>query len=100
MARRPKEPPTVTPDGRYIIVDGRRWRAADPRLAPEVRQHLVDELMTARRDVARAKRTDDAALEADARQRVQRAKVTLGERGTPWWERPTPGVDPADAESQ
>ncbi|MCU0493717.1 MAG: hypothetical protein MUD01_19175 [Chloroflexaceae bacterium] len=96
MARQPRTPPEQTPDGRYIIVDGRRWRTSDPRLDPAVRQQLVDELMAARRDIARAKRTSDTALEREARQRVQRAKVALGERGTPWWERPTPGVDPAE----
>lgn len=24
--------PERTPDGRYLIIDGRRWRASDPRL--------------------------------------------------------------------
>lgn len=79
--------PEKTPDGRYIVVDGRRWRASDPSLTAERRQELVNELMQARRDVARAKRLHDAELERDARQRVHSAKVALGERGTPWWER-------------
>jgi hypothetical protein len=48
--------PERTPDGRYIIVDGRRWRASDPRLPEERRQQLVDELMDARRAVGAAKR--------------------------------------------
>lgn len=85
-----------TDDGRYIIVDGRRWRTTDPRLDEETRQKLVNELMQARRDIAHAHRTKDDTLETDARQRVHRAKVALGERGTPWWERPVPGVDPAE----
>jgi hypothetical protein len=84
-----------TSDGHYIIVNGRRWRTTDPRLDEETRQQLVNELMQARREIAQAHRTHDATLEADARQRVHRAKVTLGERGTPWWERPEPGVDSA-----
>jgi hypothetical protein len=72
---------SMTPDGRYIIVSGRRWRATDPGIPDPLRQELVDELMAARRDV----RNDPAA----ARPRVQDAKVALGERGDPWWE-PTP----------
>ena len=85
-----------TEDGRYFIVDGRRWRTTDPRLDEETRQKLVNDLMQARRDIAQAHRIKDADLEADARQRVHHAKVALGERGTPWWERPVPGVDPAE----
>jgi uncharacterized protein len=82
-----RTPPERTPDGRYIIVDGRRWRATDPSIPEERRRELVRELMAARRDVARAKRTDDPDLERDARARVHAAKVALGERGPPWWER-------------
>ncbi len=47
-----------TDDGRYIVVNGRRWRATDP-LIPDERR---------------------------VRDGVQAAKVALGERGTPWWE--------------
>lgn len=82
-----RKPPQLTPDGRYIIVDGRRWRASDPSLSPERRQELVTALMQARRDVAKAKRLADPELERDARSRVHAAKVALGERGTPWWQR-------------
>ncbi len=85
-----------TDDGRYIIVNGQHWRTSDPRLDEPTRQKLVNALMQARRDIVQAHRTDDKALETDARHRVHRAKVALGERGTPWWERPVPGVDPAD----
>jgi uncharacterized protein len=78
--------PERTPDGRYIIVDGRRWRATDPSIPEERRQELVRELMAARRAVGVAKRAgDDAALGA-ARARVHAAKVALGERGPKWWE--------------
>ena len=87
-----------TEDGHYFIVDGRRWRTTDPRLDEQTRQRLVNDLMQARRDIAQAHRTKDSALEADARQRVHRAKVALGERGTPWWERDVPGVDPAETD--
>jgi uncharacterized protein len=75
-----------TPDGRYIVVDGRRWRASDPRLPEARRQELVDALMAARRDVGAAKRRADADALREARARVHAAKVALGERGRPWWE--------------
>lgn len=78
--------PERTPDGRYIVVDGRRWRASDPRLPEERRQELVDELMSARRAVAAAKRAEDPDAERAARDRVHAAKVALGERGPKWWE--------------
>ena len=79
-------PPERTPDGRYVVIDGRRWRASDPRLPPERRQELVDELMSARRAVAAARRDADPEAERRARARVHEAKVALGERGKPWWE--------------
>ena len=69
--------PERTPDGRHIIVNGRRWRASDPGIPEKLRAELVAELMAARRLV----RTD----EAHARPRVQDAKVALGERGEEWW---------------
>jgi uncharacterized protein DUF3253 len=72
------DPAAHTEDGRYIVVDGRRWRATDPAIPDALRAELVAELMSARRDV----RTN-AAL---ARPRVADAKVALGERGEPWWE--------------
>lgn len=80
--------PQRTPDGRYIVVNGRRWRASDPGLSEERRGELVDELMSARRAVGAATRHGDAEAERVARDRVHQAKVTLGERGAPWWERP------------
>ena len=80
--------PERTDDGRYVIIDGRRWRATDPSIPEERRKELVGELMSARRDVAAAKRKSDPAAETAARDRVHAAKVALGERGDPWWERP------------
>lgn len=70
-----------TPDGRYLVVDGRRWRASDPGIPETLRAELVAELMSARRAV----RTEGDA----ARHRVQDAKVALGERGEPWWDEPS-----------
>lgn len=74
----PAPEPERTPDGRYIVVDGRRWRASDPSIPDALRAELVAELMAARRAV----RSEGDA----ARHRVQDAKVALGERGEPWWE--------------
>ena len=79
--------PEKTPDGHYVIIDGRRWRATDPSIPEERRKELVAELMSARRAVGAAKRADDAKAEKAARARVHAAKVALGERGKPWWER-------------
>lgn len=79
--------PERTPDGRYVIIDGRRWRATDPSIPEERRQELVGELMSARRAVGAAKRAGDEEAERAARDRVHAAKVALGERGPPWWER-------------
>lgn len=70
--------PERTPDGRHIIVDGRKWRAQDPHIPAPLAAELVKGLMAARRLV----RTDPTT----ARPRVQDAKVALGERGDPWWE--------------
>ena len=75
-----------TPDGRHVVVDGRRWRATDPEVPQEVAQVLRRELMSARRAVGAALRAADPTAERTARDRVQRAKTALGERGTPWWE--------------
>jgi hypothetical protein len=77
------EPPETTPDGRYLVVDGRRWRATDPAIPEVRRQELTRVLMAWRRDVRRTKGTDE---ERTSRAGVQAAKVALGERGTPWWE--------------
>ena len=81
----PRPSPPVTPDGRYFVVRGRLWRCGNPALPPELRVRLVRRLMTARRDVARARRDDNAELMRRARRRVNEAKVALGERGAVWW---------------
>lgn len=78
--------PLRTPDGRYIIVRGRLWRAANPDLAAVQHEALVHELMDARRAVAQALRGADAAAERGARARVDAAKIALGERGPVWWQ--------------
>ena len=79
-----------SPDGHFLIIGGRRWRATDPDIPDDRAQILRDHLMRARRDVGAAKKATDAAAEQEARSRVQEAKVALGERGTPWWEQTLP----------
>ncbi|RZM08818.1 MAG: hypothetical protein EOP67_71080 [Sphingomonas sp.] len=78
--------PPVTPDGRYIVVRGRLWRRANPNLAEDERQALVDRLMTARRAVRSAFASGDAAALKAARSDVNAAKIGLGERGPVWWQ--------------
>jgi hypothetical protein len=77
----------LTADGHYIVIDGRRWRATDPTIPEPVRQQLVNDLMRARRDVGRALREADESAETEARARVNRLKIALGERGPKWWEK-------------
>ncbi|GAB6196246.1 hypothetical protein [Lysobacter xanthus] len=87
-----REPPTVTPDGRYIVVRGRLWRRADPGLADDERQRLVRLLMAARRAIGQAMRDGDAEAATRARRDVHRAKVALGERGPVWWDDGAPDL--------
>jgi hypothetical protein len=70
-----------TPDGRYIIVRGRLWGAANPSLPDDERQRLVNDLMDARRAVKASK--GDAVALAAARSQVNRAKTT-----EPWKKSP------------
>ncbi|MEV5016633.1 hypothetical protein ACIGW1_20710 [Streptomyces sp. NPDC053780] len=78
--------PERTPDGHFVVIRGRKWRATDPSIPEEAAARLRRHLMSARRAVRRALAESDARAEAAARARVNRAKVALGERGTPWWE--------------
>ena len=71
------------PADRYVVIDGRRWRATDPAIPEERREELQRALMAWRREVKRVRGSDD---EGAARGGVHAAKVALGERGTPWWE--------------
>ena len=83
----------VTPDGRYFVVRGRLWRRSNPCLPEERRATLVSELMMARRAVGAALRATDKARLAEARAQVDRAKVTLGERGPVWWQDGSPDLN-------
>ncbi|HUQ59491.1 hypothetical protein [Lentzea sp.] len=78
--------PEHTPDGHFVVINGRRWRATDPEIPPEPAARLRSLLMAARRDISAAHRAQDAEAERGARARVHLAKTALGERGTPWWE--------------
>ena len=74
-----------TDDGRWIVVDGRRWRAEDPSLPSDAADRLRSHLGRARSAVRNA----GSELERRAaRDPVQLAKEGLGERGDAWWEVP------------
>ncbi|HEU4841613.1 MAG TPA: DUF3253 domain-containing protein [Ilumatobacteraceae bacterium] len=77
----------VTDEQRYVVIDGRRWRRRDPNIPDGLAAELVAELMAARRAVGAA--GDDATALRAARDRVQAAKVALGERGPAWWDEPS-----------
>jgi len=76
-----------TPDRRYMVIRGRLWRLSNPFLDPAVHAQLVRELMSARRAVRDA---TDSRERMTARQRVDRAKRGLGERGDVWWDDGSP----------
>jgi len=61
----------------------RLWRKSNPAHDAAVREELVRELISARRAVRASK--GDQAKTAEARGRVDAAKVSLGERGPVWW---------------
>ena len=77
--------PLVTPDGRYIVVRGRLWRATNPSLPEPERQRLTEALMDARRAVKAARAAVDRDAEDAAHRAVDAAKQALGERGPVWW---------------
>jgi hypothetical protein len=77
--------PLITPDGRYIVVRGRLWRASNPNLSDTKRNALVHDLAAARREVKAALRHPNPERLATARTAVNLAKIALGERGPPWW---------------
>lgn len=76
------QPVLTTPDGRYIVVRERLWRATNPDLSAARRAVLVRALMDARRALRRSASVD---AHPAARAAVQQAKQALGERGRVWW---------------
>lgn len=76
----------VTLDERYFVVRGRLWRRTNPALPPDTRQTLVNDLMTARRNVRAARLRQDKDAEDAAHKAVDEAKIALGERGPVWWD--------------
>ena len=72
-----------TPDGRYLVVRGRLWRATNPHLPEPDKERLVAALMNARRQLRGKCSAEDRAA---ARAAVDAAKVALGERGPVWWD--------------
>jgi hypothetical protein len=84
MPGSPTSPATypTTPDGRYFVVRGRLWRKTKPNLSESERVELTSKLMDARRQL-RGKGSPEHR--AHARDLVDQAKVSLGERGPVWW---------------
>lgn len=80
----------TTPDGRYFVVKEQLWRCSNPALDQQTRQHWVNALMAARREVKAAKASGDQDRMKAARSDVQVAKVALGERGPVWWDDGSP----------
>ncbi|MFK3971570.1 hypothetical protein ACI2KS_12670 [Pseudomonas sp. NPDC087358] len=80
----------TTPDGRYFVVKEQLWRCSNPALDLQTRQHWVNALMAARREVKAAKASGDQDRMKAARSEVQAAKVALGERGPVWWDDGSP----------
>ena len=75
----------LTPDGRYIVVRGRLWRASNPHLPAAAREQWVARLMSGRRAVQAAMRAGDREALQAARRAVDDAKRGMGERGPVWW---------------
>ena len=75
----------TTPDGRYIVIQGRLWRAPNPTLSAEAKVRYMRELLNGRRALKAAKAAGDEDAISAARRMVARARVGLGERGPAWW---------------
>ena len=84
----------TTPDGRYIVIQGRLWRAPNPSLPAEAKVSYMRELLNGRRALKAAKTAGDEAAIAAARASWSRdAQVGLGERGTVWWKDGAPDLN-------
>ena len=67
------------PSAKHIIVKGKKYKKSPLKDSPRKRK-LVKGLMKARRDVKTALDKKNAKSERNARNRVQKFKVLLGER--------------------
>jgi hypothetical protein len=83
----------TTPDGRYIVIQGRLWRAANPSLPAEAKVRHTRELLNGRRALKAAKLSGDENAIAAARKIVAGAQVGLGERGKVWWKDGAPDLN-------
>jgi hypothetical protein len=82
--------PMTTPDGRYLVIKGRLWRKSNPHLSSDMRESLVKQLMEARRAL-RGRRSEGERRAA--RDKVNDAKLGLGERGPVWWSDGSPDLN-------
>jgi len=83
----------TTPDGRYIVIRGRLWRAANPSLPAEAKVRYMRELLNGRRALKAAKSAKDEDAIAVARRIIAGAQVGLGERGQVWWQDGAPDLN-------
>ena len=83
----------TTPDGRYIVVQGRLWRAANPSLPAQAKVRHMRDLLNGRRALKAAKNAVDEAAIAAARAVIREAEVGLGERGPVWWRDGAPDLN-------
>jgi hypothetical protein len=82
-----------TPDGRYIVIQGRLWRAANPSLPAEAKVRHMRDLLNGRRALKGAKTAGDEAAIAVARAVIREAEIGLGERGAVWWKDGAPDLN-------
>jgi hypothetical protein len=83
----------TTPDGRYIVIQGRLWRAANPSLPAEAKVRHMRDLLNGRRALKAAKTSGDEAAISEARAAIREAEVGLGERGAVWWKDGAPDLN-------
>jgi hypothetical protein len=83
----------TTPDGRYIVIQGRLWRAANPSLPAEAKVRYMREQLNGRRALKLAKTAGDEAAILAARKIIANAQAGLGERGKVWWKDGAPDLN-------
>ncbi|MEO5685935.1 MAG: hypothetical protein ABIR54_01120 [Burkholderiaceae bacterium] len=83
----------TTPDGRYIVIQGRLWRAANPSLPAEAKVRYTREQLNGRRALKLAKTAGDEDAILAARKIIAGAQSGLGERGKVWWKDGAPDLN-------